>query len=171
MGRDKATLQLDGVTLTRRLADLIEPFVARVVLIGDSPAAADAAHIHRVVDKVPGEGPLAGMLAAHARAPDCAWLFVACDMPRVSAAAIGWLIAQRSAAHDAVIPMLDEDELQPLLAIYEPAGLRALQVSYDAGVRSPRKLAAHPRVATPTVPAELRDAWRNANTPEEWRAL
>lgn len=171
MGRDKAALQIDGVTLTRRLADLIESLVSRVVLIGDRPAPADAAHIHRVVDDAPGEGPLAGILAAHASAPDCAWLFVACDMPRVSAAAIGWLIAQRSESHDAVIPMLDHADLQPLLAIYEPAGLRALRAIFEADGRSPRELAAHPRVATPTVPIELRDAWRHVNTPEEWRAL
>lgn len=171
MGRDKASLRIGGTSLARRTRDIIAPFAKRVLLIGNADLPEDALSIERIVEESPGRGPLPAMVAAHHTDATSAWLFAACDLPLLSAAAVSWLIAQRASSRFGVCPQLAGAGLQPLLAIYEPAGLSALLEMYQRGERAPRLLAAHCDLATPIVPSELADAWRNVNTPEEWGAL
>ena len=79
-------------------------------------------------------GPANGMLAAHAFAPNYAWLVLACDFPWVDSDALAMLIAHRNRHVDAIVyrdPITGID--QPLIAIWEPQGLHQLKIQVAAG--------------------------------------
>jgi len=115
-------------------------------------------------------GPAAGLVAALRWRPGSAWVFAPCDLPGIDEGAVAWLLAQRRPATLAVLPRADGIRVEPLLALYEPAGLELLAGLAAAG-KPPRELAHHPRVACPVVPPELRASWTNVNTPEDAAAL
>ena len=80
MGRDKALLELNGVTLTAQTARLVESVAGRSAIIGDS-VRLEGLSLRVIEDDFPGAGPLGGIATA-LRASEAEWnLIVACDMP------------------------------------------------------------------------------------------
>ncbi|MBZ0272130.1 molybdenum cofactor guanylyltransferase [bacterium] len=143
-----------GFEVTLLGAGSVPPALASLAALADDPTVA-----------APRSGPLAGMLTAMTSAPDAAWIFVACDMPRVTPEAIAWLVSERDAASIAVLPRVG-DEVQTMLALYEPAALGALADLGRAG-KGPRDLAERGDVRTPGVPPHVATAWVNVNTRDE----
>jgi molybdopterin-guanine dinucleotide biosynthesis protein A len=124
MGVDKALLSYHGEPQVRRLAAMMER-VAGPVYVSvrrrqlNEPVFRD---LRLLCDQVEDIGPLAGLLAAFAQEPGCAWLAVAVDLPWVSAATLVRLLAARDPGCLATayrIPRTDRPE--PVCAIYEPA--------------------------------------------------
>lgn len=114
-------------------------------------------------------GPAAGMLAAHRRFPETAWLVVACDLPLVTAESIRALINERDAALCATAVLNPEKNWpEPLLAIWEPSGLGFLESNAREDRYCPRKTLQEcsPALISFADPGVL----FNANTPAE-RAL
>ena len=61
MGRDKATLPVDGVPMAARVADALRRAGAEPVLaVGGDQAALEALGLTWVADRHPGEGPSGG---------------------------------------------------------------------------------------------------------------
>ncbi len=119
---------------------------------------------------IPGvRGPLAGILAA-LRWDPVTWVIASCDLPRLRAEAVEWLLAQRRPGRWAVMPRVG-GIAQPLLAVYEPQALSMLEAIAAAGAPGPSRLEGQPHVATPEPPPELADCWRGVNTPEELAEL
>lgn len=111
-------------------------------------------------------GPAAGMLAAHARFPAAAWLVVACDLPLVSPASIAALLEGRDPERPATAFLNPEMNWpEPLLAIWEPAGLHVLRENAARGLHCPRKTLLQCDPALRDLPDP--EALFNANTPEE----
>ncbi|HEV8629343.1 MAG TPA: molybdopterin-guanine dinucleotide biosynthesis protein B [Thermoanaerobaculia bacterium] len=164
MGMAKQEMVVGGRTLLQRaLAALAEAGPA--TLLGGEGATA----VLRLPDAPGVSGPLGGVLAALRWAP-VTWTIAACDLPRVNAAAVAWLLAQRRPGSWAVLPVVDGAP-QPLLAVYEPQVLPLLEGIARETAPGPSRLAGHPRVAMPAPPPELAAAWRGVNTPEELAAL
>jgi molybdopterin-guanine dinucleotide biosynthesis protein A len=174
MGTPKHELLVGGEPLLARIAAALAPAgpvmllggAGRLELPGAEPAAAEAG---RLPDAPGVVGPLAGVLAA-LRWDPAAWTIASCDLPRLSAEAVSWLLAQRRPGRWAVMPRV-HGVVQPLLAVYEPQALPLLEAITAGGPAGPSQLAGHPHVATPEPPPELADAWRGVNTPEELAAL
>ena len=99
------------------------------------------------------------------------WLIAACDLPLVSAEAVGWLVAQRRADAWAVLPSLSPGTVEPLLALYEPEALALLEDLARTEKPAPSALAGSRHVVFPTPPRALAPAWRNVNTGEDLDAL
>ncbi len=170
MGSPKQLLTLGGVGFLRRVITALAPAIERVALLGEGPLPEECRELPRLADPPGLAGPLAGILAALRWAPANAWLFVACDLPLVTTAAVRWLLDQRAPGRWAVLPR-DPAGVEPLFALYEPQARGPLEALAAAGERAPRLLAAHPKALSLTPPAELRAAWRNVNTPEELALL
>jgi molybdopterin-guanine dinucleotide biosynthesis protein A len=183
MGQPKHLLEFGGRTLLERAVAALRLHVERVVLVGAGEIPAAHSNLPRVTDAPHLRGPLAGMLGALASQSNAAWVFAACDLPRIDPGAVAWLIAQRRPTTIAVLPRSAAGCVEPLLALYEPAArdpLEALarpQAGADRAARrcangiGPRALAQRPDVATPDVSPELRACWMNVNEPHEWAAL
>ncbi len=169
MGRSKHLLTLGGTTFLARVAGALAPATAAVVLLGEGELPEGAAGFARLADAPGVAGPMAGILAAMRWAPDRAWVVAACDLPRVTPAAVEWLLAQRAPGRWAVIPRVGPG-VEPLLALYEPQARLPLERLAQSGARAPRLLAGHPRACVLAPPDQLAPCWANVNTPEDLAA-
>jgi molybdopterin-guanine dinucleotide biosynthesis protein A len=82
-----------------------------------------------------GMGPAAGLLAAHHQDETAHWLVVACDYPFISVAALSQLRREWTAP---VICFENRDGFcEPLLSIWSPEALRALEENIQNGILGP----------------------------------
>lgn len=125
-GVDKASIEVDGVTLLERslAATLSAP---EVVVVGEQVPTSRP--VTWTVEDPPGGGPAAGLLAALDRflaTPDLVAV-LAVDMPRVSAGTVArltWAVEADTDVDGAVL--VDPDgRRQPLAAVYRHAALSA----------------------------------------------
>jgi len=155
MGRDKAKLLFRGKTL-----------------LGHVRAAAKATGWPvRVIrrDLVERCGPLGGIYTALKTSRADAELFLACDMPFVSAELLKRLIAQLSSKRAAVFAVSGEDAGFPFVI-----RANALPVIEDQMVKrafSLQKLAAALKARRVRISKARQAELRNINTPEEWKIL
>lgn len=94
MGRDKATLEVEGVAMAVRVAAALGSAGAGPVLaVGGDPVALGLLGLDVVPDDDPGAGPLPAVLTALRRASDEVVVVLACDLLAPSAASIRAVVA------------------------------------------------------------------------------
>ncbi|NLR64436.1 NTP transferase domain-containing protein [Chitinophaga varians] len=167
MQENKSRISYHGMPQWRYLADLLTSFKLETYLSCRKDQQTDFDHYSRLIsDSVPYGGPSAGLLSAHQAQPDSAWLVLACDLPLISRQSLEILVRERDAEQSATAFISPVNDLpEPLIAIWEPAGLRALWQNVEAGKNCPRKtlLNTHIRLLHNPYATEQ----YNANTPEE----
>jgi len=171
MGSDKALLSYFGMPHVRHVAALLEEVAPPVyVSVRESQVAEEALRGLRLLcDPVQNIGPMAGLLAAFAFDPGCAWLVVAVDLPGVTHATLARLMAARDSRLCATAYRIQgQDRPDPVCAIYEPGILPALERAKREQRHSLMFLRGLPvQLVEPADPGELQDA----NTPREYRAV
>ena len=134
MGRDKALLQLDGVPMVVRMAQLADPCIASVTVIGP-PVRYASLGLGVVPDLWPGVGPLGGIATALS-VSQVGWnLILGCDLPFLTSEWIAWLIARAlGSPAQAVVPE-SERGLEPLAAMYRKNCVLPFSCAVKRGVR------------------------------------
>ncbi|HWE54795.1 MAG TPA: molybdenum cofactor guanylyltransferase [Acidimicrobiales bacterium] len=136
MGRDKATLLVQGEALATRTATRLTQVCRPVVEVGPGRSGLAA-----VQEDPPGAGPLAGLVAGYralaASADVAAVIVVATDLPHLSAALLHWLAGRPGPG--SVVPVRD-GRPQPLCARYSAADLDVAADLVAAGARSMKAL-------------------------------
>lgn len=161
MGRPKHLIRQEGRTWLERTVSALQAVAEQVVVVGAGELP--SSDFFRLPD-VPGVvGPVAGLAAAMRWQPWASWLLVACDLPDLKAAALEWLVAARRPGVWAVIPQVDRDYLEPLLAYYDFRVQGAMEVLVQRGEPRIGLLAAAEKVAVLTPPPALQGSWRNVN--------
>jgi molybdopterin-guanine dinucleotide biosynthesis protein A len=124
--RDKATADLAGVPMIRRVADRLVPVVDTLVVNcrADQREAIEAAlggydrPIEFAIDDDPDEGPMAGIgRGLSGLDPETYAFVVACDMPLVDPEFVTYLF-ERAAGRDGAIPKLADGWYQTTHAVY-----------------------------------------------------
>jgi len=136
MGTDKATLQAGGVNLLDHAVSAMRAVLADVYVAVRAGQRDDPVRQKYTVieDRFSDVGPAAGLLAAHARYPDAAWLVIACDMPLLDEASLIYLRDGRDGHSDATALAAETGgRAEPLCAIYEPGTLAAFLAQVSAG--------------------------------------
>lgn len=173
MGRDKALLVLDGMTLLERAARTLAAVTPRVLLAtGAEPRYAELGLDH-VLDGEPGAGPLAGLAAALARIEHARIAFVcvlACDMPRVPVAVFPALLSRARAENVEACLVRTRGGLEPLCGVYHARCLPAVRAALARGERRMDSFHGDIRLVTRSEEELELDCTRNLNTPEEFRA-
>jgi molybdopterin-guanine dinucleotide biosynthesis protein A len=172
MGRDKATLLLDGIPLwQRQLALLRQLSPAALLVSGRQPPAWLPADARFIADPPPARGPLGGLAAALAAMPATHLLALAIDMPAMSAAHLATLWHAASPGCG-VLPWLG-DHTEPFPAIYPAealpiaAGLlAAADVSMEAFTRA---LVAAGRMKKQIIGSPDASLYANCNSPADWQ--
>ena len=178
-GVDKGLQPFDGTVLARHALERLRPQVGTVAVNANRhldlyaawqvPVWADAQ------DGFP--GPLAGVLAGleHCTTP---WLLtVPCDTPRFPPDLAGRMAAAAAAAGARVALAASPGPLgpiaEPVFCLAQAALRDDLRIALAGGLRAVRQWAArHAWVLVPfDRPGDDPQAFRNANTPEELRAL
>jgi molybdopterin-guanine dinucleotide biosynthesis protein A len=160
MGRDKARLPFRGSDLVSVVAGVVAQAAGNVTLIGHPELPA-------IPDRYPGEGPLGGILTALHHTPSDWNLIVACDMPEVSAAFLGELLARADRSGAGVLLPCGPDGLpQPLCAVYHRRALAVMEQHFSHGVR--KVMAALEGLVVERVAVAELSVFQNVNTPEDW---
>lgn len=120
MGVDKTLLTVDGRALVARVCDAVGAVCAHTVVVTNHPEKLDGADLPAgvgiVVDEVPHQGPLGGLISALKDA-NTEWVaLVAADMPHLEPNILRALWDVRE-GFDAVVPSTPKG-LEPLLALY-----------------------------------------------------
>jgi molybdopterin-guanine dinucleotide biosynthesis protein A len=174
-GRDKGALIVDGTPIrARQLAAFAQIALDIMIVGGEPPADETAVPVRTIADRVGGCGPLGGLHAALTEARGDASVVLACDMPFVSAALLGHLLALTSDT-DAVVPRTDRG-YHPLCAAYTRACLEPVARRLADGRLKLIGLLDDLRVRVVTT-EEMRAFGdpevlvANVNTPAEYRGL
>lgn len=168
MGRAKHLIQREGRSWLEHTVETLAPMCERLVISGAGDVPAALASCHRMPDAPDLQGPLAGILACMRWVPGATWLVCACDMPRMTGAALQWLLEGRRPGVWGILPRRAETgPVEPLLALYDPRARPLLENHAIMGRTGPRAIASQPKIATPVLPPGLVDAWRNVNSPDE----
>jgi molybdopterin-guanine dinucleotide biosynthesis protein A len=159
MGRDKASLLVNGVPMAVRVAVALRAAGASAVAcIGRAPGPA-AGDLAAVPDLHPGEGPLGGVLTALGWAGDAVVVVAPCDLLAPDPAAFAALAARAD-------PVAAADVDHPLPIGLAPPALGPLRAAFAAGERSVRRALAASDLRVTAV--ELRPgALADADTPAD----
>ena len=148
MGRDKASILINGISMAERTAWCIKGAIpnGRITLIGGNSVHA------QLVDEHPGRGPWSGLGTALSNSRST-WTFVmACDYPLMSSDVIRSITAKASDEVDAIVPTQADGKLQPLCSMFRTDSCRAMVQSVLAGDTTPPLLTIFDKVRTHVLP-------------------
>jgi molybdenum cofactor guanylyltransferase len=132
-GRAKSFLLVEGRRIIDRQLEVLRPLFAEILIGANDVAAYAGFGLPVVPDAVPDQGPLAGILAVLEAARADHVLVIACDMPRVTAAALRLVMAP-DAPEDVVVPVVG-GRPEPLFARYSRRCAAAIRRQLAAGER------------------------------------
>lgn len=171
MGRDKATLEVEGRTLLERAVALLRALDLPVTVSARREQTLAGSGFERVDDPEPSIGPAGGLLAVMEAHPGSAFLVLAVDLPRLGPDVLRGLLGQRDP--DALVTAFrhpGDERLDPLCALYEPAAGPFIRARVKAGEHSLRRiLETSGRVRL--IPLTRSDALVDLDTPENLARL
>ncbi|MBP6311804.1 MAG: molybdenum cofactor guanylyltransferase [Flavobacteriales bacterium] len=131
MGKDKAMIEIDGVTLLRIGIERLRPLAREVIVIGDPEKYAQH-WSHVVADDSAGDGPLRGITTALKHARYVKLLVTACDMPSINDRLLMQLKNALDNGGDAVIPR-HAGGAEPMAAAYHKRCLESFENCLNKG--------------------------------------
>ena len=170
MGTDKGLIEYHGVPQREYLYNLLSQVCEDTFIsLREDQGAELPAAMKTIVDLNEFKGPYNGLLSAHKKYPDVAWLVLACDLPLMDLDALKELISQRDSAKEATAFALKENPLpEPLCAIWEPQALQqSIEYLESGNGTCPRKyLINHD---TKLVFPKSENVLLNANSEEDYK--
>lgn len=174
MGRDKAALPFGEETMLSRLVRTYSPHFDLTAVSVNAAGRFDTCGALEVVDRRPGDGPLAGLEAAFLDTGADLIFLTATDLP-FGDPALARRLMDRRGNHDICLIRRPQG-LEPLFALYTASCLEAARACLAEGRRSMFNLLK--RMNTLEIPEEelpgfnLGHILRNVNDPDEYaRAL
>jgi molybdopterin-guanine dinucleotide biosynthesis protein A len=172
MGKDKSLLTYHNKPQREYLYEQLKPVCDEVYLsirTGQEDNLPEA--MQYILDENTYRGPFNGLLSAHLKFPEAAWLVVACDLPLIDTNALAYLLERRNPSAFATAFATRKTGLpEPLAALWEPHGLKtALEHMKTAESSCPRKFLINTET-TLVYPED--DLWlANANEPGDYEEL
>lgn len=167
MGLEKGTLKYFGRPHQEILYEMAGGYCEKTFLSVRKEQCDPGFQGEYILDEDQYRGPFNGLLSAHNRHPEAAWLVIACDLPFMDHATLKLLAGSRDPSAMATALATRASELpEPLAAIWEPAALEAAKKYLpDADSSCPRKflLQQHIKLVHPLND----DVLINANRPED----
>lgn len=170
MGRDKAALPFGEETMLSHLVHTYQPFFDVTAVSLNTPGRFDTAGAMEVVDRRPGEGPMAGLEAAFLDTGADVIFLTGTDLPFGDPALARFLL-ESLGKHDICLIRSDKGP-EPLFAVYSSACLPAIRKSLEEGRRSMYSVIQ--QMDTLELPAEnlpqfdIGRILSNVNDPEEY---
>lgn len=172
MGTDKALIDYHGRPHQEILYDLAREFCEHTFISLRADQQDDLPEKYNVIiDQNEYPGPLNGILSAHKKYPEAAWLVIACDLPLLNKETLRLLVKGRDANKDASALATRASGLpEPLAAIWEPKGLQAVkEYLIDATSSCPRKFLIN--TDTHLIFPENDDVLANANSMQDYKKI
>jgi molybdopterin-guanine dinucleotide biosynthesis protein A len=171
MGRDKATLVINGTRLAQRTGDLLQLVAGPVIEVG--PGYTSLPHSS---EDPPGSGPLAAIAAGAAELARLHYsgsvLVVATDLPRLTEAYLTILASHPVPSPDhSVVPRDEGGTPQPLCARYSAAALAVARTLVGDGQRSMKALLEAVPITWLDMPQLDTHVLNDIDTPEDLAAV
>jgi molybdopterin-guanine dinucleotide biosynthesis protein A len=148
MGTDKGLIDYHGKPQREYLYQMLDQICERTFIsIRGDQIQEIPSNMAVIIDEDKVKGPYNGLLSAHHRFPEAAWLVLACDLPLIDGVALKALLSERRPELMATAYALKDNPLpEPLCAIWEPKALERSLSYLEGGQGScPRKfLINHP---------------------------
>ena len=172
MGTDKGLIEYHGIPQREYLYNLLSQVCENTFIsLREEQEDELPTAMKTIVDLNEFKGPYNGLLSAHKKYPDVAWLVLACDLPLMDLDALKELISQRDSAKEATAFALKENPLpEPLCAIWEPQALQqSIEYLESGNGTCPRKyLINHD---TKLVFPKFENVLLNANSEEDYKEV
>ena len=117
MGRSKAELEWDGVTLLEHQVKKLQMLGISDVLVSGYPKPPDGTG--SVADRYPKKGPLSGIHAGLSAAVNEHCLIVSVDTPLMPVNVLEELVTTHLAGASGITILSHEDKLEPLMGVYD----------------------------------------------------
>jgi molybdopterin-guanine dinucleotide biosynthesis protein A len=172
MGTDKALINYHGRPQQELLFDLVQDFCEHTFISLRKEQQEDLPEKYKVIlDQNEYPGPLNGILSAHKKYPEAAWLVIACDLPLLNKETLHFLVKKRNANKDATALATKASGLpEPLAAIWEPKGLLGVKEYLKNATSScPRKFLIN--TDTHLIFPENDDVLANANSMLDYQRI
>ena len=170
MGTDKGLIAYHGIPQREYLYGLLSQVCEKTFIsLRKEQQSELPSEMRTILDLNEFKGPYNGLLSAHKKYPEVAWLVLACDLPLMDLEALKELIAARNLKREATALALEENPLpEPLCAIWEPHALQNSIAYLESGNGTcPRKyLINHD---TELVFPSNENVLLNANSEEEYK--
>ena len=170
MGVPKSLLGYHGLPLIVHVYNRLGPMFSEILLSvsGDEKLPGELESVKRVVDAVPGRGPIAGIAAGLAEARNETVFVAACDIPTIDRKLVAEML-KMAREYDIVVPRTVEDFVEPLFAVYKRRLLPEVLALLDSGERRIRMV--YDTVKTCYKDLEPGQRLFNVNTPEDYRQI
>jgi len=169
MGTDKSLIEYHGLPQREHLYHLLSKVCEQTFIsLRPEQEAKTPFGFATIADEDKFRGPFNGILSAHNRHPEVAWLVLACDLPLMDLDALEQLIEERNPEKLATAFANEQDPLpEPLCAIWEPHALKkAISYLDDGNGTCPRKFLI--KNDTKLVFPKNKNVILNANSKEEY---
>jgi molybdopterin-guanine dinucleotide biosynthesis protein A len=170
MGSDKGLIEYHGRPQREHLYRLLgEVCDATYISLRAEQEATSPFGFATITDEDKFRGPFNGMLSAHNRHPEAAWLVLACDLPLIDLPSLRELIEARDPEKFATTFSNEENPLpEPVCAIWEPKALQtAISYLENGNGTCPRKFLI--KNDTKLVFPKNKNVIMNANSVEEYQ--
>lgn len=173
MGRDKANLPFGEETMLSHLVQTYRPHFDLIAVSLNAAGRFDTHGAVEVVDRRPGEGPMAGLEAAFLDTGADVIFLTGTDLP-LGDPALALHLLERLGDHDACL-IRSERGIEPLFAVYSSSCLHSVQAALDEGRRSMFHMLQ--KVNALEIPAEdlpqfdVKKILTNVNDPQEYERI
>ena len=131
MGEDKSLMKLKGKPLVEYSIDTLKPLCNKVV-ISSSNLIYDFTGCEVWPDELSEQAPMIGIYSCLKRSETELNIILSCDMPLMSTAMIGFLLA-KAAVFDITVPIHENGQIEPLCGIYKKSSSGILKEFIDKG--------------------------------------
>ena len=170
MGRDKGSIIYHSTPQRDHLFSLLDTLCDKTFYsIREDQLGEFKNHEQLIVDDNEFRGPLNGIISAHKKYPEVAWMVMACDLPFMNLAMLKKLMDERSQKHLATAFSTSKSGLpEPLAAIWEAEGIQgAIRYLQNGSSSCPRKYLINSTIKL--VVPEQDQVLLNANSEEDYK--
>jgi len=134
-GEDKAFFEYEGMSLIKRMLNLLSPLVFSTKIVTKSGREFKDLGVKILNDNLDVQTPLAGILRG-LEDSDGWGMFLACDLPKMNSDIISRLLNTVNDSYEkegikAIVAASAEEELQPLVACYHKSGIASIKNSIE----------------------------------------
>lgn len=166
MGRDKGLIAYHGKAQREYMADILDELCDHTFLSFRQGQSDEQTGYPVIEDRFLGLGPFGAIASAFLKAPNHAWLVIACDLPLLDQFTLQYLVANRNPSAIATAFNSPVNEFpEPLIAIWEPKSYPILLQFLTQGYSCPRKVLINSSVHLLDAPDGTK--LMNVNHPEE----
>lgn len=173
-GRDKAFIEFDNEPISVRLYRLLKSIFKDSCLIASTLRRIPVPGAEIFYDKIPGLGPLGGLLAALANSSYPYTFILACDLPFINIRLIKHLWETRDDA-DVILPIYF-DKIEPLAAFYHKNCIPQIEAALEDGKRKMDSFWSHLSINKIDLTknfsaAEIEQMFLNINSKKEYKKV